>query len=220
MERKIVIPGEMIIEGEDYLPGNLTEKRDGKVYALRYGIATEQNNLVKVIAISGAYEAQRGNIVIGKVENMVGNGWIIDIGAADNGFLNIMEIPRFVNKDAMDEVLTIGDMVIAKIYAITGRGIDLSLKSRGLGKVVEGTIFHVNSNKVPRIIGKEGSMIKLIKENTGCDVTVGQNGAVLLRAENIDAEVRAKNAILYVEKNSHIEGLTEKVTNWFKENKK
>ena len=150
---------------------------------------------------------------------MVGNGWIIDVGAADNGFLNIMEIPKFVNKDAMDEVLSIGDIVIAKIYTITGRGIDLSLKSRGLGRVEEGTVFYVNANKVPRIIGKEGSMIRLIKENTGCDVTVGQNGAVLLNAETIDAEVQAKNAILFVEKNTHIEGLTQKVTEWFTENK-
>lgn len=209
----------MIIEGDDYLPGNSTEKRDGKIYSLRYGLAEEQNNLVKVIAISGAYQAKRGNIVIGKVENMMGNGWIIDIGAADNGFLNIMEIPKFVNKDAMDEVLSIGDMVIAKIYSIGGRGIDLSLKSRGLGRIEEGTIFYVNANKAPRIIGKEGSMIRLIKENTGCDVTVGQNGAILLNAETISAELLAKKAILFIEKNSHIQGLTEQVTKWFKENK-
>lgn len=219
MERKIVIPGELIVEGEDYLPGTSTEKRDGKIYSLRFGMATEKDNLVRIIPLSGAYDAKRGNVVIGKVENMVGNGWIIDIGAADNGFLNIMEIPKFVNKDAMDEVLSIGDMVIAKIYSITGRGIDLSLKSRGLGKVEEGNIFYVNANKVPRIIGKEGSMIRLIKENTGCDVTVGQNGAVLLNAQSIDAEIKAKNAILFVEANTHIEGLTQKVTDWFTENK-
>jgi len=220
MERKIVIPGELVIVGDDYLPGTSTEKKDGGIYSLRFGMATEKDNLVRIIPLSGAYDPKRGNIIIGKVENMVGNGWIIDMGAADNGFLNIMEIPRFVNKDAMDEILTIGDMVIAKIYAITGRGIDLSLKSRGLGKVEEGNIFYVNANKVPRIIGKEGSMIKLIKENTGCDITVGQNGAILLNAEEISAELYAKRAILFVEQNTHVEGLTSKVTDWFTENKK
>jgi len=219
MERKVVIPGEMIIEGEDYLPGELTEKRDGQIYSLRYGLAEEHNNLVKVIPLSGPYNPRRGNVIIGKVEMVLGNGWLIDFGYADNGFLNIMEVPKYVNKDEMDSVLTIGDMVLAKIWSISKRGIDLSLKSRGLGKIEEGIVFEVNANKVPRIIGKEGSMIKLIKQNTGCDITVGQNGAVLIQGETVEAELFAKKAILFIAENSYIQGLTAEVTKWFEENK-
>ena len=131
MDRKVVIPGEMIIESDDYLPGDNTEKRDGKIYSLRYGLCEESRNLVRVIPLSGVYEPRRGNIIIGKVENVLGNGWLIDIGAADSAFLNIMEVPRYVNKDAMEEVLAIGDMVLCKIWSIGKRGIDLSLKNRG-----------------------------------------------------------------------------------------
>ncbi|MDA3836312.1 MAG: exosome complex RNA-binding protein Rrp4 [Nanoarchaeota archaeon] len=217
MERKIVIPGEMIIEGEDYLPGENTEKRDGKVYSSRYGLAEEQSNLVKVIPLSGVYHPRRGNAVIGKVENVLANGWIIDIGAADSAFLSLMEVPRYVNKDAMEEVLTIDDMVTAKIWSINKRGIDLSLKGRGFGKIEEGLIFNVNSNKVPRIIGKEGSMIKIIKENTGCDITVGQNGTVLVEGNKIEDELFAKKAIMYIAERSFISGLTDLVTKWFTE---
>ncbi len=220
MDRKIVIPGEIIIEGDEYLPGDFTEKKNGKLFALRYGLAEEQNNLIKVIPLSGVYHARRGNVVIGKVENILANGWIIDIGAADTAFLSIMEVPKYVNKDAMDEVLNIGDMVIAKIWSINKRGIDLSLKSRGLGRIEEGLIFEVNSNKVPRIIGKEGSMIKIIKDNTGCDITVGQNGMVLLDGKDIDSELFAKKAIRFIEKKSHIQGLTAEVEKWFTGEKK
>lgn len=220
MDRKVVIPGEIIIEGDDYLPGESTEKREGKIYSLRYGLAEENNNLIKVIPLSGVYTPRRGNVILGRVENVLANGWLIDIGAADSAFLSIMEVPKYVNKDALEEVLTIDDLVLAKIWSINKRGIDLSLKSRGLGKVDEGIVFNVNPNKVPRIIGKEGSMIKIIKDHTNCDITVGQNGSILLNGPTIDSELYAKKAIKFIEQKSFISGLTEEVNKWFMENKK
>ncbi len=218
MERKVVIPGESIVEGENYLPGENTEKTDGKIISLRYGLAEEQNNLIKVIPLSGVYNPRRGNIVIGKIENITQNGWIVDISSAESAFLSINEIPRYVNKDAMEEVFKIDEMVIAKIWSMGKRGIDLSIKSRGLGKIEEGIIFKVNSNKVPRIIGKEGSMIKIIKEKTKCDINVGQNGYILVKGSNVDCELFAKKAIEFVSEKSFINGLTEEIIKWFEKN--
>ena len=220
MTRQVVIPGEVIAKGDDYLPGENTEKRGDAVVALRYGLAEESNKLVRVIPLSGVYQPRRGNSVIGKVVMITFNGWVIDIGASDNAFLSLMEVPRFVNKDALEEVLEIGDMLTAKIWAINKRGIDLSIKQRGFGKIDEGIITNINPNKVPRVIGKEGSMIKLIKDNTGCNITVGQNGMIWIKGDKIDDELFAKKAIKFIESNSFISGLTEEVEKWFKENKK
>jgi len=50
------------------------------------------------------------------------------------------------------------------------------MKMRGYGKIDGGMIVSVGPNQVPRIIGKEGSMVNIIKNATGCDITVGQNG--------------------------------------------
>ncbi len=220
MDRKVVIPGEEIATGEDYLPGEGTEKREGKIFALKFGLAEEQNNLIKVIPLSGNYQPRRGNTVIGEVENINSAGWFISIGASDSAFLSMNEVPRFVNKDAMDEVFEIGDVVCAKIWSMSKRGIDLSVKGRGLGKIKEGIIFYINPNKVPRVIGKEGSMIKLIKDETDCDINIGQNGAIHIRGENVEKELFAKKAIEFVTQKSFIEGLTEEVTKWLEENKK
>jgi exosome complex component RRP4 len=217
-ERKIVIPGEAILSGDDYLPGEGTEKRGNDIVALRYGLAEESNKLVKIIPLSGPYIPRRGNVVIGKVELITHNGWVINIGCAENGFLSVMEVPRYVNKDAMDEVLSIGDMAVVKIWSMNGKGIDLSLKSRGLGRINEGMIFKTNPNKVPRVIGKEGSMIKLIKDETGCNITVGQNGYIWIKGDKIEDELLAKKAINFIVENSFIEGLTEEVEKWFKKN--
>lgn len=219
-ERKIVVPGEVIAKGDNLLPGEWTEKVDGKIKALKYGLAEESNNLVKVIPLSGVYNPRRGNVVIGKVENITFNGWILDIGTPENAFLSLMEVPRFVNKDNLEEVMEIGDAAVVKIWGINKRGIDLSLKSRGLGKIDRGIIIQINPYKVPRVIGKEGSMVKIIKDETGCNVTVGQNGLIWIEGETVEDELFAKKAINFVSENSYLSGLTEKLQEWFKENKK
>ena len=215
MTRKIVIPGEVIEKGENFLPGEGTEKKDDEIIALRYGLAEESNRLVKVIPLSGVYQPRRGNVIIGKVENITFNGWVLDIGSSETAFLSLMEVPRYVNKGELEEVMEIGDMAVAKIWAVNKRGIDLSIKSRGLGKIDEGIILRVNSNKVPRVIGKEGSMINLIKKNTNCNITVGQNGFIWIKGDKIEEELLAKQAILFVTEKSFIDGLTDEVTKWF-----
>jgi len=218
-DRKVVIPGEVIFEGEDYLPGEGTEKRNNQIIAIRYGLAEENKKLVKVIPLSGVYQPRRGNVVIGIVENVTFNGWVIDINTPENAFLSLMEVPRYVNKDDLEEVFMIGDMVVAKINAINKRGIDLTVKLKGLGRLDKGMIININPNRVPRVIGKEGSMISLIKEKTKCRITVGQNGLIWINGDKIDDELFAKKAILHVAEKSFMSGLTDEMKDWFEENK-
>jgi exosome complex component RRP4 len=218
-ERKIVIPGEVIVSGEKYLPGEGTEKKDNNIVSIMYGLSEETKGLVKVIPLSGVYHPRRGNVVIGKVENVTFNGWIIDITAPNNAFLSLTEVPRYVNKDGLEEVMDIGDMVVAKIWNINKRGIDLSIKSRGFGKVEEGMIIKINPNKVPRVIGKEGSMVNLIKNETGCNITIGQNGLIWISGDKIEDELLAKKAVIFVTEKSFVEGLTDKLKEWFDKEK-
>ncbi len=220
MERKVVIPGEVIVSEEDFLPGEGTEKRGADIVAIRYGLAEESNRLVKVIALSGIYQPRRGNVVIGKVENITFNGWVVDINSPIGAFLPLSEVPRFVSKENMSEVFDIGDMLVAKILGVNGRGIDLTIKMRGLGKIEEGIIIKINSNKVPRVIGKEGSMINIIKKETGCNITVGQNGLIWIKGDRIEDELFVKRAIMFVTEKSFTSGLTEEVQKWFDKNKK
>ncbi|HJX50736.1 MAG TPA: exosome complex RNA-binding protein Rrp4 [Candidatus Nanoarchaeia archaeon] len=219
-ERKIVIPGEVIAKGEEYLPGEWTEKKGGEIVSLRYGLAEEINRLVKVIPLSGVYIPRRGNVVIGKVDNITFNGWVIDLGTAETAFLSLMEVPRFVSKDALEEEMDIGDIAIVKIVGVNKRGIDVSIKLRGLGRVDDGMIITINPNKVPRVIGKEGSMIKMIKDETGCDITVGQNGLIWIIGSSVEKELYAKEAIMFVSEKSFVTGLTDELKKWFEEKKK
>lgn len=219
-ERKIVIPGEIILSGENYLPGEGTEKSGKDIIAMRYGLAEETNRLVKVIPLSGVYHPRRGNVVIGKINNLTFNGWLMDIGSPENAFLSVAEFPKFVHKNELDLVMDIGDMAVAKIKDVSRKAVDLTMKLRGLGKIDEGIIIQINPNKVPRVIGKEGSMINLIKEETGCQITVGQNGYIWIKGDTIDKELFAKKAIMFITEKSFMSGLTEEVKKWFDKEKK
>jgi exosome complex component RRP4 len=63
-------------------------------------------------------------------------------------------------------------------------------------------------------------MVNLIKERTGCQITVGQNGWIWIKGPNTDAEIKARKAVEFVADKVHINGLTEKVEAWFEENDK
>ncbi|HLC31270.1 MAG TPA: exosome complex RNA-binding protein Rrp4 [Candidatus Nanoarchaeia archaeon] len=214
-KRKVVVPGEVIVTGEDYLPSDGARREGKNIVALRYGLAEESGRVVKVIPLFGAFVPRRGNVVIGRVTDITFYGWLIDIDSASSGFLPIEESPRFINKNEMDQFLAIGDVVAAKIWSVKQKGIDLSLKSNGLGKLEGGFIFRVIPSRIPRVIGREGSMISLIKEKTGCNITVGQNGWIWIKGESIDAQIKARQAIEFVADKVHLSGLTEKMEEWF-----
>ncbi len=215
-ERKIVVPGETIIQGDDFLPGDGTRREEKDIVAGRYGLADISDRLVRVIPLSGTYLPRRGNILIGQVVNITYRGWVIDFGGHFNGFLAVSEVPRYVAKGELKDHYDFGDMVCAKIWTAEESSIDLSVKQRGCGKLTGGQLITINPNKVPRVIGKEGSMVNIIKNATNCEITVGQNGIVWVRATEIENELKAKIIMEFICENSYISGLTEKVEEFIK----
>ena len=148
------------------------------------------------------------------------NGWFINIGTPENAFLPLSEVQGYIGKNELEDVMELGSIAIAKIKDVNKRGVDLTIKGRGLGRVEEGMIVEINPHKVPRIIGREGSMINLIKEETGCNITVGQNGLIGISGEKIENELLAKKAILFIAEKSYISGLTDEIKKWFAKEKK
>jgi len=217
--RKIVIPGEVIVKGDNYLPGEGTEKKGENIVAIIYGLAEELKDLVKIIPLSGIYHPRKGNVIIGKVENITFNGWVLDIDTFENAFLPLSEIPTYVNKGNLEEVMEIGDMAIAKIRDVGKRSVDLTVNGKGFGRIDRGIIVKINPSRVPRIIGKEGSMINLIKRETECSITVGQNGLMWVSGESVENELFAKKAIEFVTEKSYVDGLTDELNKWFKKEK-
>lgn len=214
--RQIVVPGETIVSGEHFLPSEGAYRDGEDIVAGRFGLADISDKFVRVIPVSGVYQARRGNSIIATVVDVTFNGWLLDFGGAQNAFLSINEVPKFINKNELREHFDFGDSVACKVWDVKARGIDVSIKMRGYGKIEGGMIVTVNPNKVPRVIGKEGSMVNLIKDATGCNITVGQNGKVWISGNSIDDEIKTKKIVEFICDNSTTHGLTEKVEAFIK----
>ena len=211
-KREKVVPGEIVATGTNYLPGENTQREGKDIISTRLGLLEKEGRLVKVIPLSGVYIPRKGNIVIGKVEDITFNGWLINIDSPYRAFLPIMECNGFISKkDDLSTIFNFGELLIAKVIAVKSKGIDLTTRDRGLHKLENGMTMEINSSKVPRVIGKQGSMVGLIKQETGCDIVVGQNGIVWIRGDNLESELLAKEAIKFITEKSFITGLTELV---------
>ena len=216
-KRNIVTPGETIVSGNEFLPGDGAYRDGEDIVAGQYGIAIVAEKHVRVVPVSGAYYPKRGNSIIGTIVDITFNGWLIDFGGAQNAFLGVSEVPRYINRNELREFLDFGESVVVKVWDVKSRGVDASMKMRGYGMIEGGMIVSISPNKVPRVIGREGSMVKMIKSATGCDVTVGQNGKVWVSGKDTDSEVATKKIIDFIAENATIVGLTERVEAFIKE---
>jgi exosome complex component RRP4 len=63
-------------------------------------------------------------------------------------------------------------------------------------------------------------MVNLIKEKTGCQITVGQNGWIWIKGHSLESEIKARKAIELVSNKVFVGGLTEKVEAWFEKEEK
>ena len=222
-ERQLVIPGEELAEGIDNLPGEGAFREDDKIYSLKVGLAHLDNRLMKVIPLGGKYLPKEGDVVIGKVVDITMHGWRVDFGWPFFATIMLREGSReFIPNGAdLTQYYDFGDYLAFKIIKVNGSKIlDGSMKVPGAKKLTNGRLIEVQPTRVPRIIGKQGSMISLIKEHTDCFIVVGQNGYVWISGGEPDKQLLAVKAIRQVEKEAHGEGLTDKISEFLKKESK
>ncbi len=211
-EKDIVVPGEVLAEGMDYLPVGGASREGEKIIANQIGMVNINARLVKVIPLRGKYMPKKGDVVIGKIVDMTFSNWFIDIDCPSSAVLGIKDATEFIERGAdLSQVYSFGDVLVARIINVTRGKVDLTMRGPGLRKLGSGRIISVGSSKVPRIIGREGSMISVIKEKKLCRIIVGQNGTIWIQGEPQN-ELAAVESIEFVNKHSHQEGLTETIT--------
>jgi len=213
-DRDITVPGELIAEGLEFLPAGKAFRDGEKIFACTIGMVSVKGRVLKVIPLAGRYMPRRGDVVIGRVTGIGNSGWTVDINSPYNADLNIGEATReYIDlaKTEMSRYFDINEYMLAEIIAISeSKYVKLTTKYRPYRKLSPGNIIVVSPTKIPRIIGKAGSMIKLLKDNSGCDVVVGQNGLVWIKGLP-EKEALVARAIKLIEKESHKSGLTDKI---------
>jgi len=221
-KREIVTPGDLLAEG-DYFAGENTYKESGKLYATRLGVVDLLEKTVIVVALKAFYLPRTGDTVIGKVVELTIAGWLMDIKAPQPAMLRASEVFEREYKPQRNDlpsVFDVGDLVIAKVIAYDRtRDPQLTIREPGLGKITRGQIVEITPTKIPRVIGRKGSMITMIKEQTGCHIVLGQNGVILISGKTPENEQLAMMAIRKIDEESHTSGLTDRITEMLKKTK-
>ncbi|MFQ6065180.1 MAG: exosome complex RNA-binding protein Rrp4 [Candidatus Bathyarchaeia archaeon] len=220
--RQLVTPGDLLAEGK-YIAGDNTYKEDDKIYATRVGLVNYEHQRVQVTALKSFYVPRVGDTVIGKVVEVTSGGWMIDINAPYLAVLrasDVLDGPFRPQRNDLPSMFDEGEFLIANIVAYDRtRDPLLTVRESGLGKVTHGLVVEVTPTKIPRIIGRKGSMVNMLKQETGCRITIGQNGLVLIKGKTLEDEQIAAMAIRKIEKEAHTSGLTDRVTEMVRKEK-
>jgi exosome complex component RRP4 len=165
------------------------------------------------VPLSGVYVPRPGDGIIGFIEDLQNTSWLVDINSPYDAIMQLGEaVGEFVDitKRDISTYFDIGEIIYAKILNVTkSKHVQVTMNDHRAKKLSDGRLLIITPSKVPRLIGKEGSMIELIKKETKCQIIVGQNGIVWIKGER---EGLASKAIKTIELESHVSGLTDKIT--------
>ena len=210
-DKNLVIPGQILADDE-YYPGRGTFKEDGKVCSSLMGLVSLRNKKIRVIPLKSKYVPKKGDVVIGKINDVRFSMWDVNINSPYSGILPAFEVFGRDKKE-LNKVYDVGDVLFLRVIDVDEvKKAKLGLKGRGLGKFKGGIIVDISPTKVPRLIGKKGSMINMIKNKTNCKIVVGQNGLVWVKGDD-DMEQLTREIIHTIEVEAHTSGLTNKIKN-------
>jgi exosome complex component RRP4 len=213
-KRKYVIPGDVITTGPFRPEQNVILDGD-KIISTTIGISEIYDDSVKVIPLTGMYIPKIDDLVIAKVNSHTSLSWELDINSCYVGFLPAQDVfgrDFSAHADELSSKLKTGDLVAARI-ANFDRTRDplVTISDRDLGQIDSGELVEISPSKVPRLIGKRGTMIQMIEMATDAAITIGQNGWVVVSCESPEGLLKAKKAIQMVNEQAHIANLTDQV---------
>lgn len=215
--QRVVIPGDLADESGRYKAGPGTYYKGKQIYAARLGMLTERNGTVGVIPLSGVYNPRPGDLVIGIVLELGPSNWLTDINAPYPAPMHASETPWKIEFGETAEYLRADDAILCKILFVDEtKKVQVTMKEPNLRKLQGGQIIEIGPAKVARVIGKNGSMLNLIKKYTDVWMFVGQNGRIWLNGELPMIQV-ALDVIHLIDEEAHRSGLTERVETYLKE---
>ncbi len=216
-KREIVVPGQLLAEGR-YRTSMGTYGYEDKIFSSVVGLAELRGNTVKVVPLQGVYIPREGDLVLGTITIVAGNNWKVDIGGPYGASLHANNALRRPYDDDISRYMDVGDVIVAEVIAFDRTsGPFLTMKGRGLRRLEGGMIQNISPAKIPRVIGRRGSMINMIKDLLRIQTVVGQNGRIWIRARDPVIIKLAVNAFRMIESEAHTSKLTDRVHDMLKE---
>jgi len=220
-KKRHVLPGDFITTAPLRLQNNVV--LEGKrIISTTIGLSDVSDDSVRVISLTGVYLPKIDDLVIGIIQYIHGNSWFADINSCYQGMLlgqDVFGRGSYPTKSEMEERLSKGDIIFAKI-ANSDRQREplISIADQSLGKIDSGELVKISPTKIPRLIGKHGSMIQTIEASTNATITVGQNGLIVVSCDETNGLLKALAAIRMVDEQAHLVNLTDKVKKMLESN--
>lgn len=206
----LVLPGDEIPD-RGLQPGPGTYRIGKRLFASVTGYATWRDPVVRIVPFAGRYVPKPHDVIVGIVQDVQKTFYLLDIDASRWAPLHTSGTPWEPGPGELDQYLRIGDAVLVAVENLDATGkIGVTMKGDDLGKLSGGTIATVSPAKIPRVIGKGGSMIHTITRLTGTRVAIGQNGRIWVEgpAEGIR---RVRECLRIIEEEGQRSGLTERI---------
>ncbi len=191
--KEIVMPGDLLFDKPVRQENTFVE--NGKTYATVMGLFEREKGAV--VSLEGAWSPRIGDIVVGIVTGSKNSVYEIELSFFGRAILIGSKYDRQTYK--------IGDVVESEVKDIENRKTLILWRPRVL---YGGTILEVKPTKIPRIIGKNDTMVQQISALTKTTIVVGNNGIIWLKGGNIGL---ATTAIRTIEDEAHTSGLTERI---------
>jgi exosome complex component RRP4 len=215
-KKRYVLPGDVITTAPLRLQANVT--LEGKrIISTAIGLSDVSYDSVRVIPLSGIYLPKVDDLVIGMIKYIHGNSWFADINSCYEGMLLAKDVFGRGSNATLGEMkasLDKSDLILARI-ANSDRTREplLSISGQNLGKIDSGELVKISPTKIPRLIGKHGSMIQTIESSTNATITIGQNGLIVLKCDDSAGLKKAIESIKMMDKALHNTNLEEKIQN-------
>lgn len=149
------------------------------------------NQLVTVRALRRRYAAEVGDVVLGRVTEVSGRRWVLDVGGRGEGVLQLsaVELPggaqrRRTAEDelGMRSVFAEGDLLVAEVQALHADGsVALHTRAERYGRVGGGSLV-----KVPQELVRRQRRHFLSLPALKVDVILGCNGCVWVSAGGME----------------------------------
>ena len=203
MPKRIVVPGELVTTERKRLGENVYLK-EGNIIATVVGLVNETDTTVSVVQLEGKYVPQEGDVVIGIVTDEKFSGYVVDINAFYHSYISKREISEMIKNHSVVSVK------VARVNEIN------EVELIGPRVFFGGEVFEVSPVKVPRVIGKDGSMLNVLKAGTGSTIMVGRNGRIWAKGGNLGL---LKEAVAKIDREAHLDNLTNRMTEFLEKHK-
>lgn len=221
-KRELVIPGQTIAEGEDYIIGDGVFKDGNFIKAAQVGLVDKRGKKIRTIPLEGRYIPKTGDKILGIVIDDYYAGWILDLNSPYEGNLSVSSLLQRkvdLDEEELSKFLVAGDVVEAMIQDVDETmDVRLEVTDDERGKIGGGKLIEISPSKIPRVIGRKGSMISVLQKFGNCTLSIGQNGRIMIWGDNKSQINKVVEAVFMIEEKAHTSGLTDRVREFLQKN--